>query len=119
MKRRSRTGYSRLALKLRGSLGQPLRTWWTDVEKGTTVEIISELELEQAQKRPMDEELLEEQLGRLGGTVYQLESLDLELHGDLIVPMRELNRMRREAVEQLAGQRPKPPVYVKREVERV
>jgi putative protease len=105
-----------LSIKVRGSLGQPLRTWWTDVEKGTTVEVISELELEQAQKRPMDQELLEEQLGRLGGTVYQLESLDLELYGDLIVPMRELNRMRREAVEQLAGQRPKPPVYVKREV---
>ncbi len=100
-----------LHLKVTGSLGQPLRTWWTDVQKGTTVEIVSELELELAQKRPMDEELLREQLGRLGGTVYQLEKLDVALNGDLIVPIRELNRLRREAVEKLAGERPKPPVY--------
>ncbi|MFD0714993.1 DUF3656 domain-containing protein [Paenibacillus sp. GCM10027626] len=106
-----------LHLKVLGVLGQPLRTWWTDVQKGTTVEIVSELELEQAQKRPMDEALLEEQFGRLGGTIYQLESLVVELQGDLIIPMRELNRMRREAVERLAGERPKPPVYTKREVD--
>ncbi|MBJ6361962.1 DUF3656 domain-containing protein [Paenibacillus sp. GCM10012307] len=100
-----------LHVKVTGALGQPLRSWWTDVQKGTTVEIVSELELELAQKRPMDEELLREQLGRLGGTVYQLENLDVALNGDLIVPIRELNRMRREAVEKLAGERPKPPVY--------
>ncbi|REE84540.1 putative protease [Paenibacillus taihuensis] len=106
-----------LHVKVTGKLGQPLHSVWTDVEKGNTVEISSELELEQAQKRPMDRAILEEQLGRLGGTVYQLESLEVELNGDLIVPMRELNRMRREAVEALAGERPKPPVYIKHEVE--
>ncbi|MBP3966802.1 U32 family peptidase [Paenibacillus lignilyticus] len=106
-----------LHVKVTGELGQPLRTWWTDVEKGNTVEIASELLLEHAEKRPMDQALLEEQLGRLGGTVYQLEALEVDLQGDLIVPMRELNRMRREAAEALAGERPKPPVYVKRAVE--
>ncbi|WP_442954786.1 DUF3656 domain-containing U32 family peptidase [Paenibacillus sp. SYP-B4298] len=100
-----------LHVKVTGALGQPLRTWWTDVQKGTTVEVVSELELELAQKRPMDEELLREQLGRLGGTIYQLEQLDVALNGDLIVPIRELNRLRREAVEKLEGERPKPPVY--------
>ena len=60
---------------------------------------------------------LREQFGRLGGTVFQLEQLDVQLQGDVIVPMRELNRMRREAAEQLAGERPKPPVYMKRSVD--
>lgn len=106
-----------LHVKVRGVLGQPLRSWWTDVQRGTTVEVSSELELEQAQKRPMDHAFLEEQLGRLGGTLYQLEKLDAEMNGDLIVPVRELNRMRREAVELLAGERPKPPQYVKRSVD--
>lgn len=100
-----------------GHAGQPLVTFWTDVQKGTTVRVDSEMELEVAQKRPMDHALLEEQLGRLGGTVFQLEELDTELHGDVIVPMRELNSIRRRAVELLAGERPKPPVYVKRAVE--
>ena len=76
----------------------------------------SELELEIAQKRPLSQEILEEQLGRLGGTVFQLEALDVDLYGDVIVPIRELNSIRRRAVELLAGERPKPPVYVKRAV---
>ena len=105
-----------LHVKVTGAIGEPLRTWWTDVEKGTTVEIASELLLEEAMKRPMDAALLEEQLGRLGGTVYQLDQLEVLLQGELIIPMRELNRLRRDAVEQLAGERPKPPIYIKREV---
>ena len=99
-----------------GNPGQPLITFWTDVQKGTTVRVDSELELDIAQKRPMDYALLEEQFGRLGGTLFQLEKLEVELHGDVIVPMRELNSIRRRAVEQLAGERPKPPVYIKHEV---
>ncbi|WP_214627362.1 U32 family peptidase [Paenibacillus agaridevorans] len=106
-----------LHVRVTGALGEPLRTFWTDVQKGTTVEVASELMLEQAQKRPMDAALLEDQLGRLGGTVFQLDELEVYLQGDLIVPVRELNRMRREAVELLAGERPKPPVYVKHTVD--
>lgn len=97
-----------------GRAGEPLATFWTDVQKGTTVRVDSELLLETAQKRPMDGALLEEQFGRLGGTLFQLEQLDASLHGDVILPMRELNSIRRRAVELLAGERPKPPVYVKR-----
>lgn len=97
-----------------GRAGEPLSTFWSDVQKGTTVRVDSELLLETAQKRPMDGALLEEQFGRLGGTLFQLERLDASLHGDVILPMRELNSIRRRAVELLAGERPKPPVYVKR-----
>ncbi|MCM3750307.1 U32 family peptidase [Paenibacillus pasadenensis] len=105
-----------LALHVEGREGEPLRTWWTDLQKGTTVQADSELLLEKALKRPMDRQLLEDQLGRLGGTLFQLEQLEIDLEGDLILPVRELNRLRREAVEQLDGERPKPPVYVKRDV---
>lgn len=104
-------------VKAAGRTGEPLSTWWTDVQKNVTVRVDSELLLEAAQKRPMDAALLEEQFGRLGGTVFQLEALESQLEGDVIVPMRELNSIRRQAVELLAGERPKPPVYVKRAVE--
>ncbi|WP_168123398.1 U32 family peptidase [Paenibacillus sp. HB172176] len=106
-----------LHVRVAGRAGEPMRTWWTDVQKGETVELASELLLEQAQKRPMDKALLQDQLGRLGGTVYQLEELKVELEGEVILPIRELNRLRREAVEKLAGERPKPPKYVLREVD--
>ncbi|ASA24438.1 DUF3656 domain-containing U32 family peptidase [Paenibacillus donghaensis] len=104
-------------VKVEGRVGEPLSTWWSDVQKNVTVRVDSELPLEAAQKRPMDTALLEEQFGRLGGTVFQLDALTSQLEGDVIVPMRELNSIRRRAVELLAGERPKPPVYVKREVE--
>ena len=104
-------------VKVEGRVGEPLVTWWTDVQKDVTVRVDSELSLETAQKRPMDAALLEEQFGRLGGTVFQLDALESHLEGDVIVPMRELNSIRRRAVELLAGERPKPPVYVKRAVE--
>ncbi|NUU60987.1 U32 family peptidase [Paenibacillus agri] len=104
-------------VKVSGRAGEKLETWWTDTQKGVTVQVDSELALETAQKRPMDAALLEEQFGRLGGTVFQLEALESHLEGDVIVPMRELNSIRRRAVELLAGERPKPPVYVKRAVE--
>lgn len=104
-------------VKVEGRAGEKLATWWTDVQKNVTVRVDSELLLETAQKRPMDAALLEEQFGRLGGTVFQLEALESQLEGDVIVPMRELNSIRRQAVELLAGERPKPPVYVKRAVE--
>ncbi|MCR8644985.1 U32 family peptidase [Paenibacillus sp. N1-5-1-14] len=100
-------------IKVRGKLGEPLQTWWTDIETGYTVQVDSELMLETAQKRPMNDELFTEQLGRLGGTVYELESLDAQLEGDLIVPMRELNGLRRKAVEQLEDAREVPRAYVK------
>lgn len=104
-------------VKAVGHVGQPLVTWWTDVQKGVTVRVDSEMELEIAAKRPMTSELLEEQFGRLGGTVFQLDQLEVQLHGDIIIPMRELNNIRRQAVEQLAGERPKPPVYIQRDIE--
>lgn len=100
-----------------GTAGEPMVTTWTDVQKGTTVEVVSEIPLEKALKRPMDKALLEDQLGRLGGTLYQLESLEVNLEGELIIPVRELNRIRRAAVEQLTEERPKPPVYIKYEVD--
>src|SRR5690606_38511017 len=88
----------------------------TDTSTGNTAAVESGEPLEFAQKRPMNEELLREQFGRTGGTLFALESLELQLNGDVIVPIRELNRMRREALEQLTQERRKPPVYTKREV---
>ncbi|MFC5528890.1 U32 family peptidase [Cohnella yongneupensis] len=100
-----------------GQEGTPLRTIWTDVRLGTTVAIESEMPLERAEKRPLGHEVLSEQLGRLGGTIYHLDQLEVSLKGDVIVPKSELNRMRREAAEQLELLREQPPKYVKHQVD--
>ena len=57
--------------------------------------------LQAAQQRSLDRLRLEEQLGRLGGSGWVLERLELDLEGDLFLPVAELNRMRRELLEQL------------------
>jgi putative protease len=104
-------------IKVTGALGEPLRSWWTDSRTGHRVYVESELLLVQAQKRPMDPALFEEQFGRLGGTILELGQLDVKLDGELIVPMRELNNMRRRAVELLETERQRPRAYVKRSVD--
>lgn len=106
-----------LAVRVAGTLGEPLRTWWTDMETGDCIYKESGLLLEQAMKRPMDQAFLEEQLGRTGGTLFELEKLEAHLKGELILPMRELNRLRREAVEELEDERRKAPVYTLRNIE--
>ncbi|NOU66683.1 U32 family peptidase [Paenibacillus sp. LMG 31461] len=105
-----------VSVKVTGVLGETLKSWWTDVKGGHTVFVQSELPLVQAEKRPMDEQLFTEQFGRLGGTIYELAELDVQLDGALIVPMRELNSMRRMAVELMEDERQKPRTYIKREV---
>ncbi|AEI38809.1 DUF3656 domain-containing U32 family peptidase [Paenibacillus mucilaginosus] len=103
-------------VRVTGAAGQPLKSVWTDTILGNTVTVESELPLAVAEKRPMTAELFEEQFGRLGGTVFELAGVDVQLAGDLIVPMRELNSMRREAAERLLELREKPPAYIKRSV---
>ena len=68
-------------VKVTGALGQPLKSWWTDLLTGHTELIESELLLEQALKRPMDEAFFTEQFGRLGGTIYTLDKLDITAAG--------------------------------------
>ncbi|NOU95150.1 U32 family peptidase [Paenibacillus sp. LMG 31456] len=106
-----------VSIRVTGTLGQPLKSWWTDDQTGHTELIESELPLAQAEKRPMDAALFEEQFGRLGGTVFELSQLDVQLSGELIVPMRELNGMRRRAVELLELKRRQPRAYVKHSVD--
>lgn len=102
-----------VTVSVSGREGEPLHSQWTDEAAGITVTVDSELPLARAEKRPMDAALFEEQFGRLGGTIYELQAVDAKLEGELIVPMRELNQMRRRAVEQLEELRQRPPVYQK------
>lgn len=86
-----------LAWRVEGRLGEPLRL----VDIGSGLEVRSEMPLAAAERRPLDAARLREQLSRLGGSRYRLDSLDVALEGGLICPVSELNRLRRELVEQL------------------
>jgi len=72
-----------------------------------TVRISSAMPLQVARNRPLTTESLREQLGRLGETPWELGSLENRLEGNVILPVSELNRIRREVVAQLESKIPK------------
>ncbi len=76
----------------------------THLRHGTQVQasISSSQILQLAQKRPLDESTLRDQLGRLGGTPYQLGSVTLTTDQPVILPLSTLNQLRRELVDQLS-----------------
>ncbi|CAA7599965.1 Peptidase U32 [Acididesulfobacillus acetoxydans] len=76
--------------------------------------------LENARQRPLTVDYLRRQLGRLGTTPFFLETLQVDLEGDVILPVSELNELRRSAVAGLlAGEesgtlRLTPDAYLRR-----
>lgn len=98
-----------------GKAGKPLVSIWRDEATGHIVTVESEELLQEAMKRPLTAEYLHEQWGRLGDTVFELAHVNIDFSGNVIVPVKELNRMRREAAEQLLLLRQTPPRYTKNE----
>lgn len=87
----------RLDLVVSGRAGEPL-----EVRVANTATVVrSSMALETAQQRPLTPEVLQNQFGRLGGTLYELGRLEAALEGAVIVPVSELNRMRRALVAAL------------------
>ena len=94
-------------MEVRGRAGEPLMALARD-EGGRVVEARSELPLAAAQNQPLTEERLREHLGRLGGTAFRLGSLRNGLEGSVMLPVSELNRLRRNLAGQLEAWRARP-----------
>ena len=68
---------------------------------GDPVSVASAVMLQLARTAPLTTGKLREHLGRFGGTAFALGDLRNELDGALILPIGELNRVRRELLERL------------------
>jgi U32 family peptidase len=95
-----------ITLAVRGQSGTPL-TVEAIRANGTRPSVISAMPLQPARTAPLGEEKLREHLGRFGEHPYSLGELRNELVGEVILPISELNRLRRELAFALdaAGQR--------------
>ncbi|WP_425061226.1 hypothetical protein SCACP_20120 [Sporomusa carbonis] len=60
---------------------------------------------EKALKRPLTIDTVTKQVERLGTTIFQLNTLDCTIDGEVMVPVSEINDARRRAVEQLEAAR--------------
>jgi putative protease len=94
-------------VEVHGLAGRPLTVIVRD-EAGHVAKVESAMPLAVAEKLPLTEEKLREQLGRLGGTPFRLGGLKSFLAGGLLLPVSELNRLRREAVAELEKLRAAP-----------
>jgi putative protease len=101
-------------LEVKGRAGAPLILNGRD-EAGRVVEVKSDMPLAVAKNQPLTEQRLREQLGRLGGTPICLGRLSNKLEGGVILPMSELNRLRRDLVSQLEELRVRPSRWALRE----
>ncbi|MFO1040265.1 MAG: DUF3656 domain-containing protein [Planctomycetaceae bacterium] len=54
-----------------------------------------------ARKHPITRDFLQEQLSRLGNTVYELTQLDAEISGDPMIPLSVLSKLRQQLVAEL------------------
>jgi putative protease len=94
-------------IEAHGHAGSALTLVFNDRE-GHVVKVASQVTLAAAQNQPLTPQRLEEQLGRLGGTPFKLGTLTSHLEGEVMLPMSELNRLRREAAVELDRLRGQP-----------
>lgn len=80
---------------LSGKAGGPL------LMRSQEVTVTSLIPLEKAVKAPLTEEKLRAQLEKTSDSGLMLRDLTLELEGEVILPLGEINRMRRELLQKL------------------
>jgi len=96
-----------IEIEAHGVAGKPLTLVAQD-EFGNIARVESSLPLVKAGKQPLTTDRLREQLGRLGGTPFKLGELKNDLSGEVLLPVSELNRLRREIAAELERLRTQP-----------
>ena len=70
--------------------------WYEEKEIVVTGDIPQE-----ALNQPMDSARIEKQMRKTGNTEFEFEKFEIELHGNLFMPMQSLNELRRNGLEAL------------------
>ncbi|SPF34771.1 Peptidase U32 family protein [Candidatus Desulfosporosinus infrequens] len=97
-----------LIMRLAGQVGDKLCLEVMESER--TVAVYSTSAAQKALKRPLTWDYAFQQLGRLGTTPFWLDKLELEIEEGIMLPVSDLNEMRRSAVEDLLKGAPRPKV---------
>jgi len=95
-----------LKLKVFIEEGERIRIIASDGEE-YSVTTTGKFIVEKAQKHLIDYDILWKQFSRLGNTPFELVDLQVEIVGELMVPISELNQLRRQIVDDLLKARQK------------
>ena len=79
----------------------------TDVKSGESVEVSADHQVERAKKTATGAERIESSLARLGDTPFDpgLTGIDIQMDDDIMMPVSIVNRMRRDAADELLRSR--------------
>ena len=79
--------------------GQPvlLKLW---MENRCQIQVTGQV-VQTAQNQPMTEEKLRKQIQKTGNTPFEFEKLDVEISGNVFLPVQALNELRRSGLEML------------------
>lgn len=86
--------------EVKAKIGEPLTLTLTDSD-GNSATARTNFIAEPAKNRPLTLETLKNQIGRLGNSIFALEKISADIDSDLMIPISELNEVRRKVVEQL------------------
>ena len=88
-----------IQMKVFGLIGLPLQL--TVIYKNKKISVKSDQYIEKAQNVPLTNERIKEQLSKLGNTIFYLEKCSIRFPNDGIVSIKELNNLRRVAIDEL------------------
>ncbi len=97
-----------LDLTVEAAVGKPL-VIEARTEQALFIRLESPDPLAEATKHPLTADVLREQLGRLGGTNYQLRDCQASIAGSPMIPLSVLGKMRHELVRLLDEAASRPP----------
>lgn len=89
-----------------GRIGEPLIVTVTDPE-GRSLIVHSKSFLKAAEARPLTPEMVQDELGSLGTTVYRMDNFQAQIFDHLFLHQKELKELRRELVEKMNAERTK------------
>ena len=89
---------------VKAAVGEPMTIVMEDME-GSRAEAQTDFIGQQALKRPLSEETVAKQIARLGTSIFALNNLSVDIQGEVMVPVSEINEARRKCVEALEAMR--------------
>lgn len=78
-----------------------------------TVKVTSDIFVEKAKTNPITTDLIIKQLSKLGNTIYEMDDLQLNIDDNIFISIKELNELRRQAIDKLNEQRQYKIKYLK------
>lgn len=84
--------------------GKPARLEISDIDSNL-VTVESEYFVEKAEKSPTSKAQIEKQLTKLGNTIFEAAGLNVNVEGNIFIPVGQLNDLRTKAVSQLENLR--------------